>query len=152
MEEYPDKWKEVKASEPVPLFGFQFSVGLEPVNVNVERMIGMFKLGVKELSDLFAEILSANSMEELVETSSADPFMFTDDLWARIIYDYAITCHRKVMSVEHILKTLTPLYLGKVASLVTDMADSSAHEVEERLENLCIAFEKLKPYLIEKWE
>lgn len=152
MEEYSDNWKEVKSTEPVPLFGFEFSVGLEPVNVNVERMIGMFDLGVKELSDLLNDILSVDSMKELLKTASSDPFVFTDDLWARIIYDYALACHRKVMSADHILKTLTPLYLGKVASLVHDMAESNAHEVEERLETLCLAFEKTKPYLIERWD
>jgi hypothetical protein len=56
------------------------------------------------------------------------------------------------MSVDHILKTLTALYLGRVASLVQDRAESKAHEVGNRLEELCIAFEKLKPYLIEKWD
>jgi hypothetical protein len=152
MEEYSDKWKEVKSTDRVPLFGFEFSVGLEPVNVNVERMIGMFELGVKELSDLLRDILSVNSIKELIEASSSDPFVFNDDLWARIIYDYALACHRKVMSVDHILKTLTPLYLGKVASLVQDMADSNSHEVDKRLEALCLAFEKTKPYLIEGWD
>ncbi|UCH46245.1 MAG: glycosyl transferase family 2, partial [Nitrospiraceae bacterium] len=152
MEEYPDKWKEVRSTDPVPLFGFEFSVGLEPVHVNVDRMIGMFDLGIKELSDLLTDILSMDSMKELIETSTSNPFTFTDELWARIIYDYAIACHKKVMSLEHILKTLTPLYLGKVASLVKDMAESNALEVENRLERLCTAFEKLKPYLIEYWE
>ncbi|UCE72769.1 MAG: glycosyltransferase [Nitrospiraceae bacterium] len=152
MEEYPDKWKEVRSTDPVPLFGFEFSVGLEPVHVNVDRMIGMFDLGIKELSDLLTDILSMDSMKELIETSTSNPFTFTDELWARIIYDYAIACHKKVMSLEHILKTLTPLYLGKVASLVKDMAESNALEVENRLERLCTAFEKLKPYLIEHWD
>lgn len=152
MEEYSSKWKEVTKTDPVPLFGFQFSVGLEPVNVNVERMISMFDLGIRELSELLKEILSIESMKELIEISSSEPFNMPDDLWARIIYDYAISFHNKIMSVEHILKTLTPLYLGKVASLVTDMAASSANEVEERLEALCQAFEKQKSYLIERWE
>jgi hypothetical protein len=152
MEEYSDKWKELKATDSVPLFGFEFSVGLEPVNVNINRMIDMFELGIKELSDLLNDILSIESMKELIEISSSEQFIFNDDLWAGIIYDYAIACHKKVMSIDHILKTLTPLYLGKVASLVQDMAESNAHEVEKRLEELCIAFEKLKPYLIERWD
>jgi hypothetical protein len=152
MEEYAPQWKGIRSTDPVPLFGFQFSVGLEPVNVNVARMTGMFELGIRELSDLLNDILSAESMKDLIEISSSEPFIFPDELWARIIFDYAIACHKKVMSIEHILKTLTPLYLGKVASLVTEMEQSNAHQVEERLESLCLAFEKLKPYLIERWE
>jgi hypothetical protein len=137
---------------PVPLFGFEFSVGLEPIHVNVERMTNMFSLGISELSDLLSDILSTECIKQLVEAASSDPFVFGDELWAHVIYDYAIACHRKVMNIEHILKTLTPLYLGKVASLVLEMTDSSAHEVEERLEALCLAFEKTKPYLIEGWD
>jgi hypothetical protein len=152
MEEYSQNWKEVKMTTPVPLFGFEFSVGLEPIHVNVERMTNMFSLGISELSDLLSDILSTECIKQLVEAASSDPFVFGDELWAHVIYDYAIACHRKVMNIEHILKTLTPLYLGKVASLVLEMTDSSAHEVEERLEALCLAFEKTKPYLIEGWD
>lgn len=152
MEEYPEKWKTVQSTDPVPLFGFQFSVGLEPVNVNVERMINMFNLGLAELGDLLKDIVSEESMKRLAETASSDPYVFDDELWARVIYDYALACHRRVMNLEHILKTLTPLYLGKVASLVNEMASSSAYEVEDRLEALCRAFEANKPYLIERWD
>ena len=45
MEEYQSLWKGVKESQPVPAFGFRYEVGLEPVSVNVERMIGNFRLG-----------------------------------------------------------------------------------------------------------
>jgi len=151
MEEYEDRWRRIKETSPIPLFGFQFSVGLEPVHVNIERMINMYKLGIKELGNVIKDILSEESFKGLKKVMRLSPFSIDDGLWARVIYDYASAWHKKVMSKEHILKTLTPLYLGKVASLVMDMADSSATEVEERLEALCLTFERLKPYLIERW-
>lgn len=151
MEEYPEKWKEIRSTEPVPLFGFQFSVGLEPVNVNIDRMIDMYKLGIIELGEVLKEIVSEETFKGLNDILGAESFVFGDELWVRTIYDYALACHKKVMSIEHILKTLTPLYLGKVASLIIEMADSSAYQVEDRLEALCAAFEKNKPYLIDRW-
>ena len=39
MGEYQNLWKGIKESQPVPTFGFHYEVGLEPVSVNVERMI-----------------------------------------------------------------------------------------------------------------
>ena len=39
METYQDVWKTIKGSEPVPTFGFRYDVGLEPISVNLERMI-----------------------------------------------------------------------------------------------------------------
>jgi hypothetical protein len=81
-----------------------------------------------------------------------DNFSLPDDLWVQIIYNFALAYHRRVMSQEHLLKSLTPLYLGKVASFVIETWESSAEEVEQRLEELCIAFERAKPHLVEKWE
>src|SRR4030042_500730 len=49
MGNYQHLWKEVKESQTVPTFGFHYEVGLEPISVNVERMIRNFKLGVKDL-------------------------------------------------------------------------------------------------------
>jgi hypothetical protein len=65
---------------------------------------------------------------------------------------FALACHRKVVRREHIIKSLTPLYLGKVASFVIENWDSSADEVERRLEQLCLAFERDKSYLVERWD
>ncbi len=152
MEDYEGKWKEVKETGATPIFGFQFSVGLEPVHVNIERMINMYRLGIRELGDIIKHILSDESFKGLKKAVESTPFSINDELWARVIYDYAVAWHMKVMSKEHILKTLTPLYLGKVASLVIDMAESNAREVEDRLEALCITFERLKTYLIERWK
>ncbi len=152
MEEYSSKWAEVRETAPIPMFGFEFSVGLEPVNVNVDRMTNMFKLGISELGDLLSEIVSRGCFSGLQTISRAATFSFSDELWAQTIFDYSLACHKKVMKTEHILKTLTPLYLGKIASLINDMAESDAQEVEKRLESLCNAFEELKSYLIDNWK
>jgi hypothetical protein len=55
------------------------------------------------------------------------------------------------MNRGHLLKSLTPLYLGRTASFVLETRDSSAVEVEDRIEELCLAFEKRKSFLIENW-
>jgi hypothetical protein len=47
---------------------------------------------------------------------------------------------------------MIPLYLGRVASFVKENGDSSASEVEEKIESLCKVFEEMKPYLIERWD
>lgn len=152
MDEYYPKWKEVKTTSSIPMFGFQFSVGLEPVHVNVERMVEMFRLGLKELGEVWKAILSEESLKELVEAAENSTFSIDDELWVRVIYDFALAWHKSVMNREHMLKSLTPLYLGKVASLVAELERSTAGEVEERLEALCLVFEKMKPYIIERWE
>lgn len=151
MEEYEETWKGVNGSIPVPIFGFQFAVGLEPINVNTDRMVEMFLGGMRELGEILGKILDPETMEMLTLASQSNPFSISDEVWTRIIYDYAVAWHNRVMNRDHIMKTLTPLYLGKVASLVMEMANSNSAEVEERLESLCGVFEKLKPYLADRW-
>ncbi|MFH1625846.1 MAG: glycosyl transferase family 2 [Pseudomonadota bacterium] len=153
-EEYAPVWKEISGSESVTTFGFVYSVGLEPIKVNLDVMIEKFRLGTKELSSLYKSFLPGELLNFLGDAAQKpkDQFSLPDDIWVEIIYNFALACHRKVMSQEHIIKSLTPLYLGKVASFVIEIWESTAEEVEQRLEELCVAFERGKSYLIERWE
>jgi glycosyltransferase involved in cell wall biosynthesis len=155
MEEYEGNWRAIKGSEAVPTFGFVYSVGLEPIHVNLERMIEMFRLGVKELDPFYKTFLPEDvltALRDLAARPGRDGFAYADGAWVRTIMSFALACHRKVMSREHIIKSLTPLYLGKLASFIIETWDSTAEDVEKRLEELCLAFERDKSYLIEAWD
>jgi glycosyltransferase involved in cell wall biosynthesis len=153
MGDYEPLWKEVKESQSVPTFGFHYDVGLEPVSVNIERMIRNFKLGVKDLMEVWGKALSSETTHWLdsIGRLSDEAFSFPQDLWVRIIYDFAVAYHRGSVHREHLLKSMIPLYLGKVASFVKENQESSAREVDEKMESFCNAFEEMKPYLIERW-
>ena len=153
MKEYENFWKEVKESQPVPTFGFHYEVGLEPVSVNVERMIGNFRLGVKDLMEIWRKVLFPETVPwlESIARLSDEAFSFPQDLWVRIIYDFAIAYHKGSVHREHLLKSMIPLYLGRVASFVKENQKSSAEEVEEEIESLCQVFDEMKPYLIDRW-
>ncbi len=153
MEEYAAVWKTVEGSEPVETYGFVYSVGLEPINVNVDRMIEMFRLGVKDLGPFYRTFLTPDVLSFLTDLARADrkDFAYPDAAWVRTIMSFALACHRKVVRREHVIKSLTPLYLGKIASFVIETWDSAAGAVEQRLEDLCLAFEREKGYLVERW-
>jgi glycosyltransferase involved in cell wall biosynthesis len=153
MEQYPDKWKSVAKSEPVQTFGFTYAVGLEPVAVNIKRMIERFRLGAKELTDIWNKFLPADVIDYLhraAELPEAD-FTFSDELWVGIIYSFALAAHTKAINKDHLLKALTPLYIGRTASFVKQTSDSNAEQVEEKIEGLCRVFEDKKNVLSENW-
>ncbi len=152
METYPDVWKTVRGSSPVPVFGFQYAVGLEPVTVDVERMKNRFRLGVNELMEIWVEFIPEEVTAFLREVSvRRDNFHIPDEIWVRIIYSLALAAHKQVMNREHLLKSLTPLYIGRTASFVQETLDSGAHEVEEKIERLCAVFEENKDFVTEHW-
>lgn len=153
METYQEVWKSVAESSAVPVFGFQYAVGLEPVAVNLERMIDRFRLGVRELRDIWAEFLPQELISFLEQAGEArDEFHMPDEVWAEIIYSFAIAAHRQIMSKEHLLKSLTPLYIGRTASFVRENLNSDAREVEDKIEALCGIFEMEKTLIVENWE
>jgi glycosyltransferase involved in cell wall biosynthesis len=154
MGNYQHLWKVVRESQTVSTFGFHYEVGLEPVSVNVERMIRNFRLGVKDLMELWRKALPSETALWLESMSrlSDESFSFPHDLWAQIIYDFASAYHKGSVHREHLLKSMIPLYLGRVASFVMENQESTAVEVEAKIESLCEVFEEMKPYLIKRWE
>ena len=153
IETYYDKWSGTTNSTPVPEFGFKFEVGLEPVRVNLERMVENFKDGVANLGPVWKRFLSSDILRELKRMTAYNvlEFKFPDELWVKIVYDFALAHHNKIMVREHILKSLTPLYLGRTASFVNETLESTAPEVEQKIEDLCLEFEKQKGYLLKNW-
>lgn len=153
METYSEAWKAVKSSEDVPTFGFRYAVGLEPVSVNLDRMIEKFRLGNKELIDIWKTFMPKEVIRFLQKTDilQKSDFHIPDEIWVEIIYSFALATHGKVLNKEHLLKSLTPLYIGRVASFVIETWECNGTEVEEKINKLCKSFENEKSFLLDKW-
>ncbi len=152
-EKHYNKWKEIKGTEDIPTFGFKYFVGVEPINVNIEKMIGQFKLGVESLKDVWKDILDEGTIQALAEVSEQKipDFHLDNRTWVKIIYDYILAFHHKKLSTEHLLKSLIPLYLGRTASFFLEVGDLNNEEAEGVIENLCMEYEKQKDYLVKGW-
>jgi glycosyltransferase involved in cell wall biosynthesis len=153
LEIYSDVWHNITHSEDIPTFGFKFEVGLEPVNVNVDIMVNSFKLGIESLSNFLEKIIETEDLYILktLLTKETKDFYFNDELWVRIVYNFSIAFHNRIWPTDQLMKSMIPLYLGRTASFVIENWDSSADEVELKIENLCQQFELLKPFLTERW-
>ncbi len=155
MQEYQTAWMSQTGSQGVDLFGFRYDVGLDPIEVNLERMVGAFRRGCEDLREIWAMALRPRTLGGVLDLSrgSADrsTFRMDDDLWVRLIYEFACAYRHRPVERTHLLRSLTPLYLAKVASFVIETRDMFAAEVEERIEKLCCCFEELKPYLVDLW-
>ncbi len=153
MDVYADVWMKSKTSEKIQTFGFTYDVGLEPVSVNIIRMLEKFRLGVRDLKDIWKIFLPNETIDFLLDARSLpkNKFHIPDEVWAEIIYSSAIAAHKKELNKEHLLKSLTPLYIGRTASFIIETWESDASAVEEKIEKLCMVFEEKKSLLIEKW-
>jgi hypothetical protein len=116
-------------------------------------MIESFQLGVQDLRDVWSVVLPPRTMLETVRLARlpADRFRIPDELWVSIVYDFALGYHSRSISRDHLLRSLTPLYLGWVASYALEMEAAGPDAIESRLERLSRAYEAGKTYLISRW-
>jgi glucosylglycerate synthase len=154
LETRQQSWMERKGSEPVPTFGPEHAVTAEPMELNRARMFEMFQTGVKELEPILESILSAETLAGLQSIATLDQqtFRFGSELWVTMLYEFAASYHHSVINRDHLVQALVPLYRGKIYSFIAEYSDASATEMEAASENLCLEFERQKPYLTEKWK
>jgi hypothetical protein len=146
-------WSAKSDSQPIPTLGSGQEVTLEPLRVNRKRLFGMFRSGVAELEPVLKSILSPPTLSELQKISglNEDDFVFEDELWARTVYEFAASYHKAVISRDHIVQALAPLYRGRAFTFLVENREASGEQVEQNVEDFCMTCERLKPSLVEMW-
>jgi hypothetical protein len=146
-------WSTITGSQAVPTFGTQPEVPLDAARVSRKRLREMFATGVAELEPVFQSILSASTLSELkrIATLEVSDFNYPADVWAKTVFEFAASYHKSVISRDHIIQALIPLYRGRALTFLLENRESSGEEVDKSVESLCGEFERLKPYLLEVW-
>ena len=147
-------WWAVAATDDVPTYGRSHGMGLDPVSVNVDRMVSTFRQGVSELMPVWRRALDPETCGALaaLEEEGTPEFRFPPDLWARAVYDCAAAAHRRALPFRHVLGAMIPLYLGRAADFVLRTEAGGEADVEAEIEEGCRAFESLKPHLLRRWD
>ena len=146
-------WQGIRGSNAVPGFGFPETASEETGTLDVRRMVESFQLGAQNLQDVWGLILPPTTLLELRKLSrlSPDQLRMPDDLWVRIVYDFALGHRLRTISRDHLLRSITPLYLGWIASYALEMETAEPVQIEARIERLARAYEAGKPYLVSRW-
>jgi hypothetical protein len=146
-------WNTKAGSLPIPTTGAAQEFTLEPLRINRKRLREMFSTGVAELESVFQAILSASTLAELQRIAGLDEahFRYSEELWVKTVYEFAAAYHKSVISRDHIIQALAPLFRGRAFTFLMENRNGSANDVENSIESLCLEFERLKPYLLERW-
>jgi hypothetical protein len=153
MERNADRWQRVTGSQPLPTFGEAEPLAGDAPHPDPEPLVEAFRLGQRDLTPLWGLVLPPAALFALRRAAAAPTptFRIPDELWARVVYDFAVAYFAKAMERRQLLGSMTPLYLGWVASFVADVRPLDAAAAEARVEALCAAFEREKRYLISRW-
>ena len=116
-------------------------------------LLESFQLGVRNLLDVWSTVLPPTTLLEIRKLSRLPPpqFSMPDELWAKIVYDFALGYRLRTITRDHLLRSLTPLYLGWIASYALEMANAEGAKIDQRFDRLGAAYEASKPYLVSRW-
>jgi len=153
MERNAAFWQRTRVSAPLPVLGEPFPLDQDSPAVDTRAMIESFQLGNRELQEIWSLVLPPSSLFELRKLSRlpVEQFRLPDELWVRIVYDFALAHRLRTINRDHLLRSMTPLYLGWVASYAHDLTIGGAMSPVRRLESLSLAYEAGKSYLVSRW-
>jgi hypothetical protein len=146
-------WQRVRATKAVPSFGTLDSVPEDGGSVDVRRLVDSFHLGAQNLQDIWSLVLPPTALLEIRKLARLpmEDFRMPDELWASIVYDFALAHRIRNLNRDHLLRSLTPLYLAWIASYALQMETADNAAVERKLERLALAYESGKSYLMSRW-
>lgn len=153
MEARAPQWQSIRGSRALPRFGPSAAPSPDTGSVDVRDMIESFRLGTQNLEHVWGMVLPPATLFELsrVARLPEDQFRLPDRLWARIVYDFALGYRLRIISRDHLLRSITPLYLGWIASYALETQSAGPAEVDSRLDLLSKAYEDNKSYLVSRW-
>jgi glucosylglycerate synthase len=155
MPYFEKSWMAVKYSKPTAIYGFgPGEVEIPPkVDVEGERLLQSFHEGFGLYGAAWERFLSRDLYAKLLEMEGMKKGLFTfpADLWARLLYDLAISHQEAPDQRDLLLESLIPLYHGRIFSFVRKTRRMSIRQAEETIEEDCMTFELTKPYLVGRW-
>ncbi len=155
MEQNEEYWKDVMGSKDVTLMGEFPTQSPEPFNINQDDLIDYFRMGYRNFKGMWSGLLEKNDFEvirKLTHNSSKKRFNIPTETWVRIVYRYANAFHSTPRQRMTVLRTMIPLYYGRVASLVNELRDKSPEESEAVFDAHAGVFESMKDYLTGIWK
>jgi len=156
MKEFESFWLKVKYSRPTAIYGFGLGeVEMPPkVNVNTENLLHQFHNGFAQYSDIWKLVLTSDVYRKLTEIKGLREieFNFPTDLWARVLFDTAVSYGACGVDPDEMMNSLIPLYFGRTLSFVKSSRKMSIKQAEEAIEKDCETFKMTKPYLLQRWK
>src|SRR3989339_179035 len=155
MDQYQDYWLKVDGSMEVPTLGKFAGQKAKAFDIDQANLVEYFKVGLNNFGGVWKNIIEAKDFKiirEIARIDKGDQFLMPLDTWVRIVYRYAGAFHATPRQRFKVLDTLTPLYYGRVRSLVNELRDKTPEEAEQHFEQNALAFERMKGYMVGIWK
>jgi hypothetical protein len=110
-------------------------------------------LGWIEYRALWQRILNPDNLAQVEALAALPPdrFYLPSDLWARIIFDFAVVFNKGDCDPYQMVRSLFPLYQGRLAAFNQEIAGLALVGREGTVAAQAVEFEEARPYLRIRW-
>jgi hypothetical protein len=151
----PAVWQAMPLIQSIPTLQGPPVAPAEPVPTpDVTHLLDALRVGWTEYRALWQRILTSVNLAtiEALAVQPARRFIFPPDLWARVIYDFAVVYNKGERDPDRMVDSLLPLYQGRLASLWHDVAGLTSIGREGTVSAQAVEFESARDYLLGRWE
>jgi hypothetical protein len=154
MGQYESLWRHTGGSRPAEMLGTgSVNDCPEDMTVNLGKMQAEFAEGFGQFAPLYRQILDPANYDALKRClAEKNCQCFDSELWARIVYDFAYVYQTWSRNRRRLVDLLVPLYFGRTADYCREVQDLDATSAERVVEEQAETFERMKPYLLRKFE
>lgn len=148
-------WQTIPPIRPTLTFAGLPTLVAEPVPIpDVTPLVDALVVGWTEHRALWQRILTPTNLATIEALAAQPPghFTFPPDLWARMVYDFAVVYNKGERDPDRVVGALLPLYQGRLASLWQDVAGLMPVGREGTVAAQAVEFEAARDYLLARWE
>jgi hypothetical protein len=135
---------------PRPLASTSPLLGPSPLDTAV---LGQMALGWMKYRTLWRQILTPANLAQVEQLATLPPdeFYFPADLWARIIYDFAVMFNLVETDPDLVVASLLPLYQARLAAFWNEIEGLALAGREGTVAAQAVEFEEWRSYLKMQW-
>ncbi len=153
---YRKRWPTMGAPRLAPVCGTNVNVeipkrGLPPITTT--SLADAFTAGARRYARIWKTVMLPSNRElikQLVDRPGG-AYRFSSELWARVVFDFAVVYNKGEGDPDKVVAALLPLYYARAAALMRETG-SKPETVEKAILAQADIFIRLKPYLIERWQ
>ena len=150
-------WKDTFSSRPSNIYGFGLGIEEKPpvVEVNTDTLFESTLNGFKKYAKLWETFIPGPEFSQIKQWEKTDNkknFSYSSDLWARILFNFAIAYRMNEIDRDKLIESMIPFYHSRVLSFANKTEKANIKEAEEYLENVTRVFEREKYYLVQRWD
>jgi glucosylglycerate synthase len=145
------RWLPLSGVREIAVSGEPIAAAASTAHFDAGAYAHALRDGVDALGPVLADVLRRDTLAALQSAARGEAPRIDDALWVRTVYDVLASAGRGTLPLSQLVQALQPIYLGRLSTLLNELAAEPRAVHEEPHSRLARAFEQLKPELVAAW-